>query len=94
MIGLEVKDGVISKKLFCKVLRKGNLVAEELKISTLKLFKEYVKEVKKGQECGIQIEDFEDFEVGDVIVAYEVKENAKKFKPERVEIQAYEVKDK
>jgi len=44
------------------------------KIASLKRFKEDVKEVAKGFECGLTIENFNDIKVGDIIEAYEIVE--------------------
>ena len=44
------------------------------KLATLKRFKDDVKEVPKGFECGIQIEDFNDIKEGDIIEVYIMEE--------------------
>lgn len=44
------------------------------KLATLKRFKDDVKEVSKGFECGIQIEDFNDIKEGDIIEVYVMEE--------------------
>ncbi len=44
------------------------------KLATLKRFKDDVKEVSKGFECGIQIEDFNDIKEGDIIEVYIMEE--------------------
>ena len=94
MAGVQVSDGTIVKKQTFRVLRNNEVLAEDLKASSLKIVKENAKEVKKGLECGLALEDFHDIEPNDVIVCYEIKEVPKHFKVERVEIQDYEVKDK
>ena len=48
------------------------------KISSLKRFKDDAKEVEKGFECGIGLENFNDIQVGDIIEVYEIKEIARK----------------
>jgi translation initiation factor IF-2 len=70
--GCLVSDGKISRDALVRVLRKG----EELhkgKVSMLKRFKEDVKEVRTGYECGIQLAAFGDFEEGDIIECYEIE---------------------
>jgi translation initiation factor IF-2 len=47
------------------------------KIATLRRFKDDVREVAEGFECGIGLEDFQDVKEGDVIEAYEVREVAR-----------------
>lgn len=47
-------------------------------ISSLKRFKEDVKEVSSGFECGIKIENFNDLKVGDILEAYQITELARK----------------
>ncbi|OGR49724.1 MAG: translation initiation factor IF-2 [Elusimicrobia bacterium GWC2_65_9] len=71
--GAAVRDGKIARGGFIRVVRDGATVYEG-KITTLKRFKDDVKEVEKGQECGIGIEGFDDFKVGDILEFY-VKES-------------------
>ncbi len=68
--GCIVSDGVIQRTHKIRVIRDGNIVFKG-SISSLKRVKEDVKEVKKGIECGILIDHFNDVKVGDKIVAYE-----------------------
>jgi translation initiation factor IF-2 len=49
----------------------------EGKLSTLKRFKDDVKEVRQGTECGMSFENYHDIQVGDVIEAFEVEEVAR-----------------
>ena len=49
----------------------------EGKVSSLRRFKDDVKEVSSGYECGIGIENFNDLKVGDVIEAYVIEEVAR-----------------
>ena len=67
--GSFVLDGKMVKDAIVKVMREGTEIFEG-KISTLKRFKDNVKEVGLGFECGIQIEDCDDIKEGDVIEAY------------------------
>lgn len=70
--GCMVNEGKITRNSMVRILRNGNLIAEG-KVSGLRRFKEDVKEVEKGYECGIMIDGFKNFEPGDIIEAY-VKE--------------------
>lgn len=76
--GCYVIDGFMSRA--CDGLRiiRDNIVAYEGKISSLKRFKEDVKEVQTGYECGIMIENFNDLKVGDIIENYIIEKIAAK----------------
>ena len=71
--GCSVSDGVIKRDASARVLRDG-VVIYDGKIGSLQHEKDSVKEVKKGYECGITIEGFNDIKVGDTIEAYEMVE--------------------
>ncbi len=74
--GCYVTDGEVRRGAGVRLLR-DNVVIHEGKLKTLKRFKEEVKEVKNGYECGMAFENYEDIKVGDVIEAYEIKEIAR-----------------
>ena len=71
--GSSVTDGVIKRDSKARIIRDG-VVIYDGKIGSLQREKDTVKEVKKGYECGITIENFNDIKVGDVIEAYEMVE--------------------
>ena len=71
--GCYVVDGVIRRNALARLLR-DNVVVYTGKIESLRRFKDDVKEVQAGYECGIGLEKFNDIKVGDVIEAYEMKE--------------------
>ncbi|SMC09099.1 translation initiation factor IF-2 [Nitratiruptor tergarcus] len=73
--GCMVTDGIIERNAKARVIRDG-VVIYDSKISSLKRFKEDVKEVSKGYECGMMIENFNDIKPGDVIEAYKEIEEA------------------
>ncbi len=75
--GCYVTSGVIKRGANVHLIRDGIEVYNG-KIISLKRFKDDVKEVESGYECGLGIENFNDIKVGDTIEAYEVKEIAKK----------------
>ena len=54
--------------------RAGETIIHEGKLATLKRFKDEVREVPAGQECGMAFEKYEDMRVGDVIECYRVEE--------------------
>ena len=57
---------------------RDNVVIHNGSIDSLKRFKEEVKEIQKGYECGVMIEDFSDIKVRDIIETYELTEEARK----------------
>ncbi len=69
--GSLVSSGKIVRGYKCRVLRDGEVICES-KISSLKRFKDDVKEVLEGFECGVGVENFEDFKEGDVIEVIEL----------------------
>jgi translation initiation factor IF-2 len=71
--GTAVRDGKVTRGGFVKVMRNGEKVHEG-KVATLKHFKDDVKEIEKGQECGIGIDGFAGFKVGDLLEFF-VKES-------------------
>ncbi len=71
--GCYVLDGRIPRNAQVRIKR-GDEIIYEGKISSLKRFKDDVREVSKGYECGIGIEGFSAFAEGDIIEAFEVKE--------------------
>lgn len=76
--GCYVVDGYMSRA--CDGIRvlRDNIVAYEGKLSTLKRFKDDVKEVQSGYECGILIENFNDLKVGDILENYIIEKIAAK----------------
>ena len=66
--GCYVTDGVIERNSLVRILRSGVVIFEG-KMATLRRFKDDVKEVKAGYECGITIASFNDIKEGDVIEA-------------------------
>lgn len=71
--GSYVIEGKIQRNANTRILREGVIVYEG-QLSSLRRFKDDVKEVVAGYECGIGIQDFNDFKVGDLIEAYIVEE--------------------
>ena len=71
--GSYIQDGVIKKDAKARVIR-DSVVVYDGNINSIQREKDSVKEVKKGLECGITIENFNDLKVGDIIEAYELVE--------------------
>jgi translation initiation factor IF-2 len=70
--GCRVTDGTVERGANVRLIR-DNVVVHEGKLSTLKRFKDEVKEVQSGQECGMAFENYHDMRVGDVIECYRVE---------------------
>ena len=71
--GCRVTDGNVERGANVRLIR-DNVVVHEGKLSTLKRFKDEVKEVAAGQECGMAFENYQDMRAGDVIECYRVEE--------------------
>ncbi len=70
--GCRVTDGTVERGANVRLIR-DNVVVHEGKLSTLKRFKDEVREVQAGQECGMAFENYGDMRVGDVIECYRVE---------------------
>ncbi|HWV38149.1 MAG TPA: translation initiation factor IF-2 [Vulgatibacter sp.] len=71
--GSAVLDGKVTRSAHARVLRDGKQIFQG-KIASLRRFKDDVKEVLQGFECGIALEGFTEFEAGDVIEAFEIEQ--------------------
>ncbi len=72
--GSYITNGIVKNGALARVIRDGVVIASDEKIASLQREKDTVKEVKKGFECGITLEKFNDFKEGDTIEAYEMIE--------------------
>lgn len=77
--GCMVLDGKVTRNSKIRLIRDG-VVIHEGELASLKRFKDDVKEVSKGYECGLNIKNYNDIQVGDIIEAYETVEVKKKLK--------------
>ena len=71
--GSTVVDGMIKRNAKVRLLRNDIVIYDGI-LKTLKRFKDDVKEVKSGFECGIALENFEDIKEKDMIECYEIVE--------------------
>lgn len=71
--GSYIVDGMVKRGSFARVLRDSKVIYEG-KMSSLRRFKDDVREVQRGYECGIGVENFNDVKVGDVIEIFEQEE--------------------
>lgn len=77
--GCYVQEGKIERKNLIRVIRDGIVIfpvkeGHTAQLATLKRFKDDVKEVKSGFECGLTLDNFNDIQVGDFVEAYEIIE--------------------
>ena len=75
--GCMVTSGMITRKSQVHLIREG-IIINTGGLASLKRFKEDIKEVKEGFECGIGLENYADVQVGDIFEVFEMKEIAKK----------------
>jgi translation initiation factor IF-2 len=71
--GVAVVDGLMRRSAQVRILREGKQVGAG-KVASLKRFKDDVREVEKGFECGVGVEGFNEFKPGDLIEAFEIEE--------------------
>jgi translation initiation factor IF-2 len=71
--GAAVLDGVMKRGSFVRLLRDSKQLFSG-RMASLRRFKDDVKEVAQGFECGIGIENYNDLKPGDIIEAYEIEE--------------------
>ena len=72
-IRYQMGEGHAKRDVGVRLLRE-DVVIHTGKLKTLKRFKDEVKEVKNGLECGMGLENFNDIKVGDVMECFEIKE--------------------
>ena len=75
--GSYVTDGFLSRTHLAKVIRDGVIIRDGAKVASLRRFKDDVKDVRAGFECGIRLEGFDDIHIGDTIEAYEIIKTAR-----------------
>jgi translation initiation factor IF-2 len=71
--GCHVTDGVLRRGVQCRLVRDGTVVYDG-RIGSLRRFKDDVREVTAGMECGVVLENYPDPKEGDVIEAYEIRQ--------------------
>ncbi len=74
--GVLVSEGKVTRNISVRVKRGKEIIADST-VSSLKRFKDDVKEVTAGYECGVGIKDFNDFKVGDVLEFYKIERSGK-----------------
>lgn len=74
--GCLVTEGTVRRGAKVRLLR-DNVVIHEGALKTLKRFKDEVREVREGYECGMAFENYQDIQTGDVIECFEIEEVAR-----------------
>ena len=74
--GSYIQDGKVTRQSLIRIVRDGIVIMED-KISSLRRFKDDVREVATGYECGIGLEKCTDIQVGDILEAYIMEEVAR-----------------
>ena len=77
--GCFLAEGVLRRNVNVRLLRE-DVVVYEGKLASLRRFKDDVREVAQGYECGVRLENYQDVKVGDIIEPYTVEEVARKLK--------------
>jgi len=75
--GSYVREGTIANSHLARVVRDGAVVRDNCKFDSLRRFKDDVKEVRTGMECGIRLVGFDDIKVGDMIETFEIMKIAR-----------------
>ena len=71
--GCIVREGKLSRNTSIRVIRDG-IVVYTGKLGSLKRYKDDVKEVTSGMDCGLNIENYNDIHIGDIVEGYEIVE--------------------
>lgn len=74
--GCYVLEGIVKRNSLVRVLRDGKVI-HTCELDSLKRFKDDVKEVREGFECGISLKNYNDIQAGDQLEAYEIVETAR-----------------
>jgi translation initiation factor IF-2 len=76
--GCLVQSGDIRRNSKARLIRDGAVVADNINIAGLRRFKDDVTEVREGFECGINLGNFQDVKVDDVVETFEMREKPRK----------------
>jgi translation initiation factor IF-2 len=71
--GCYITDGEVERGNLVRVIRDGSIIFNS-KIASLHRFKEDVKKVATGYECGVRVENYQDLNKGDILEVYEKRE--------------------
>ncbi|MBI5725344.1 MAG: translation initiation factor IF-2 [Planctomycetes bacterium] len=76
--GCHVADGVVNRSAKVRIIRNSVVIADERSMSSLKRFKDDVRDVRAGMDCGIKIDGYDDIKEGDTFEFYQKIEVARK----------------
>jgi len=76
--GCLIRSGEVKRNTKARLVRDGVVVAESLNIASLRRFKDDVTEVREGFECGINLGNYQDVKVDDIIETFEMREIKRK----------------
>lgn len=86
--GCMVVEGGVTRGAQVRVVR-DHVVVHTGRLSTLRRFKDDVREVSAGTECGASVENFQDIKVGDVLEVYELEEVTRRLEPRSQEVEQH-----
>ncbi len=72
--GCIVRSGIMRRNAKARLLRDGQVIAENLSLTSLKRFKDDATEVREGYECGLTLSNYNDLHIGDIVETYEMRE--------------------
>ncbi len=72
--GCMIIDGVVRRSAKVRLLRDGNVVADNLDLASLRREKDDASEVREGFECGLVLRNYQDIKIGDVVESFEMRE--------------------
>ena len=75
--GCIVSDGIVNRNAKYRIIRDNVVVEDERTLDSLRRFKDDVREVRSGMECGMKVSGFDDLKVGDILEAYQSVEVAR-----------------
>jgi translation initiation factor IF-2 len=76
--GCIVSDGIVNRNAKYRIIRDNVVVEDERSLDNLRRFKDDVRDVRAGMECGMKVSGFDDLKVGDILEAYQSVEVARK----------------
>ena len=75
--GVTITNGIMNRKTSYRLRRGDNIIADNLKLFSLKILKKDVSSVQKGNDCGISFEEYTDIKPADIIECYETHDDIK-----------------
>ena len=72
--GCMIIDGVVRRSAKVRLLRDGNVVADNLDLASLRREKDDASEVREGFECGLVLRNYQDIKIGDIVESFEMRE--------------------